>query len=130
MRTSHNHPWDDPKRERHLRGSWQRFFAVALVVVALPSYAAEPTRVVRVGYVSPLSPSTEMGGAGTLWERLHELGYVDGRNLIVEQRWAEGRIELPRFYNRYARVCRRSPGRDDSSVLAAALINVQLGGWG
>ncbi len=80
-------------RERHLRCSWQRFFAVALLLVALPGYAAEPARVVRVGFVSPLSPSTDMGGAGTLWERLRELGYVEGQNLIIEQRWAQGRID-------------------------------------
>jgi putative tryptophan/tyrosine transport system substrate-binding protein len=56
--------------------------------------AAEPTRsVVRLGAVSPGSPSTEPPGATVFWERLRELGWIENQNLIVERRWAEGRME-------------------------------------
>ncbi len=57
--------------------------------------AAEPTRsVVRLGFVGPNSPSTEPPpGATVFWERLRELGWIEGQNLIVERRWADGHLE-------------------------------------
>jgi putative ABC transport system substrate-binding protein len=27
------------------------------------------------------------------WQRLSELGWVEGRNLVIDARWAEGRID-------------------------------------
>jgi putative ABC transport system substrate-binding protein len=58
--------------------------------------AAEPTqKVVRLGFVSPFSPSTAFSPRyeTALWERLRELGWIKGQNLIVEERWAEGSID-------------------------------------
>jgi putative ABC transport system substrate-binding protein len=57
-------------------------------------------KVVRVGFVDPQSASTSPRGLSAFWERLRELGYVDGQNLIVEARSAEGRSErLPALMN-------------------------------
>ena len=71
---------------------WQRFVAVALVVV-LPSYAAAPVdTTVRVGFVGPES-STTRRGVSAFWQRLRELGWNEGQNLVVERRWAEGRLD-------------------------------------
>ena len=59
--------------------------------------AADPAqRVVRLGFVFPGSSSTVPPFVKAFWDRLHELGYVEGQNLIVERRWGEGRMdELP-----------------------------------
>src|SRR5262249_27455783 len=63
-------------------------------VVAPPAHAAEPAEtVVRVGFVHPQSPSTATRGVTEFWDRLRELGWVEGQNLIVETRWADGTIE-------------------------------------
>ena len=68
--------------------------AVVIVMLALPGYAVEsPQRIVRLGFVSPDSPSTVPPGYRAFWERLRELGYEEGRNLIVDTRWAEGRYD-------------------------------------
>ncbi len=57
------------------------------------SRGAEPAqRVVRLGFVSPASPSTVVG-VTQFWERLRELGYVEGQNLVIEARWAEARLD-------------------------------------
>jgi putative ABC transport system substrate-binding protein len=80
--------------QRHLFFTWQRFFEAALVLAALRGYAAEPEqRAVRMGFVHPQSPSTASGGINAFWKRLHELGYVEGQNLLIEARWAEGHYD-------------------------------------
>jgi putative ABC transport system substrate-binding protein len=65
-------------------------------LVALPGDAADPVqRVVRVGLVSPLSPSSpySLRYEPEFWKHLHGLGWVEGQNLVAETRWAEGRSE-------------------------------------
>jgi putative ABC transport system substrate-binding protein len=70
-------------------------FASAIALLNAPRVrAADPAqRTMRLGYVSPLSPSAELRGTNAFWERLSELGYVRGHSLIVESRWAQGRID-------------------------------------
>ena len=64
------------------------------VLSPLLLHAAEPTqRVVRVGFVSPFSLSTDQRSVDGFWQRLRELGWVEGQNLIIEARWAEGRSD-------------------------------------
>jgi ABC-type uncharacterized transport system substrate-binding protein len=56
--------------------------------------AADPAqRVVRLGFVGPESPSTAPPGVNAFWQRLRELGYIDGQNLVIEERWAEGQYD-------------------------------------
>jgi putative ABC transport system substrate-binding protein len=56
--------------------------------------AADPTRdVVHLGFVQPQSPSNALRGMAAFWEHLGRLGYVEGKNLIIEARSADGRNE-------------------------------------
>lgn len=69
-------------------------FAPAIVLGSSLLFAAEPAqRVVRVGFVGPASPSTGVRAVTQFWERLRELGYVEGQNLVIEARWAEGHYD-------------------------------------
>ncbi|HEU4370173.1 MAG TPA: ABC transporter substrate-binding protein [Methylomirabilota bacterium] len=56
--------------------------------------AGAPARSVRIGYLALVSPTTEMV---PIWNafvgRLAELGWVQGRNLVLESRYADGRAE-------------------------------------
>ena len=80
--------------QRLLLSTCQRLLSTALVLVALPAHSVElAQRVVRVGFVGAESASTSIRGFNAFWERLHELGWVEGKNLIAEVRWAEGRYE-------------------------------------
>jgi putative ABC transport system substrate-binding protein len=75
----------------------RRFLPLALLLsfasgVALlgssPSRAAEPAqKVVRVGFVGPSSPSTAVRAVAQFRERLRELGWIEGQNLVIEERW-------------------------------------------
>jgi putative ABC transport system substrate-binding protein len=59
-----------------------------------PLVHAQPTqRVARVGFVHPQSPSTAPPSINAFWERLRELGWVEGQNLVIEARWADGHME-------------------------------------
>ena len=69
--------------------------AAAAAFAPLFADAAAPAeRAVRVALIDPYSPSgTTAPETSTLWARLQELGWVQGQNLVVETRWAEGRVD-------------------------------------
>ena len=68
--------------------------ATAAVVGWSFAYGAEPPpKAARVGFVHPQSPSTATHGPSAFWERLRELGYVEGKNLVIEPRWADGQMD-------------------------------------
>jgi putative ABC transport system substrate-binding protein len=71
------------------------FLLVAAATLRAPvAQAAEPAQsVARIGFVSPHSPSTDPQIVATFWQSLRELGYIEGQNLIVETRWANGRYD-------------------------------------
>jgi putative ABC transport system substrate-binding protein len=69
-------------------------FIVTLILsllMASPAVDAQPsTKVHRIGRLDagPPDPSIEAFQQG-----LHDLGYVEGQNLVIEYRWAEGRAD-------------------------------------
>src|SRR5713101_8354270 len=66
------------------------------VLLAAPLAAAaqeyKAGKVFRIGVLSP-GPSTRVGVPVLLRQSLRELGYVEGQNLAIEWRDAEGRTE-------------------------------------
>src|SRR5713101_4983340 len=72
--------------------------AVGLVLLAasLGTAAAQPPeKVPRVGYISPGSSSDpfRLRRFEAFRQGLRELGYVEGRNIALEPRWAEGKYD-------------------------------------
>ena len=75
-------------------------FAGALAA-PLAAEAQQAGKVYRIGYLSPSSPSDPERQASPFGERglaafrqgLRELGYVEGKNIAIEKRWAEGKFE-------------------------------------
>jgi putative tryptophan/tyrosine transport system substrate-binding protein len=72
--------------------------AVMLLAVALFAEAQQPTKVPRMGYLSrDLHPSDSRAATPVNLEAfrqgLRELGYVEGKNIVIEYRFAEGRFE-------------------------------------
>src|SRR5206468_12859518 len=74
-----------------------RIFRLALsaMLFALCSSAEaqQPNKVLRIGFLNALSPSTIAARLEAFRQGLRELGYVEGKNIVVEYRWAEGKIE-------------------------------------
>src|SRR5215831_16315347 len=54
--------------------------------------AGADQKVVHLGLVGAGSPDTAPKGLAAFWARIRELGYVEGENLVVERRWANGQL--------------------------------------
>src|SRR5262249_59879275 len=76
--------------------------AVSLAVIN-PSLRAdeEPTKVVRIAFVATVSPSViSPGYTIDFWERLRQLGWTRGKNVFVDERWANGDLNrVPALMN-------------------------------
>ena len=74
-------------------------FAIPLFAGTLEVQAQPAGKLHRIGVVSPLSGSPEPPTVRALRQGLVELGYVEGKNLVLETRYAEGRAEqLPALF--------------------------------
>src|SRR5215470_7121088 len=69
--------------------------AVGLLLVAGAAIAQPADSLPRVGYLSPGSPSdpARLRRFEAFRKVLRELGYVEGRNIVIESRWAEGNYD-------------------------------------
>jgi len=74
---------------------------LGLIVAALAADAQQARKVPRIGLLSPTSPSDAGRNPSDLAvlfaafrEGLRELGYVEGQNIAIESRWAEGNYDL------------------------------------
>ena len=67
--------------------------AVALAV-PLRSFAQQPTpRMHRIGFLGPTTAAGTARNLDAFRAGLRELGYLEGKNLVIEFRWAEGKYE-------------------------------------
>src|ERR1044071_108558 len=74
------------------------FFSCLLFGPSSSTEAQQAKRVPVVGYVDAGSPATTGQRAQGFTQGLNELGYVDGQNLTIEYRWADGKLDrLPAF---------------------------------
>jgi putative tryptophan/tyrosine transport system substrate-binding protein len=65
--------------------------AVILLTVAIIADAQQPKKVPRIGYLSNTDAATDSPRADGIRLALRELGYIEGQNIAVEYRYAEGR---------------------------------------
>jgi len=71
-------------------------FGIGLLVTPLVVAAPQPGKVYRIGFLaagSPLPPSAPTPIRDAIWQRLQELGWIEGQNIVVERRWAERQFE-------------------------------------
>ena len=87
------------KRIFTLSRAWFTVMLVALVACAVPVHA-QKSKVYRVAFIAALTPVSELSGADPVnlaarafVHGLRDLGYVEGRNLILDIRTLGGRYE-------------------------------------
>jgi putative ABC transport system substrate-binding protein len=55
--------------------------------------AQQPTKVPRIGFLAAVSPSAVSDRIEAFRQGLRELGYVERKNIVVEYRYAEGKLD-------------------------------------
>jgi putative ABC transport system substrate-binding protein len=63
---------------------------LAILGASLAVDAQQPGKVARIGYLSSGSPTSYAHLDEAFRQQLRELGYVEGQNIVIEYRWAEG----------------------------------------
>jgi putative tryptophan/tyrosine transport system substrate-binding protein len=66
--------------------------AVLLITVSL-SEAQQSGKTARIGFLGNSTPALEENLIGPFREGLRDLGYIEGKNIVIEWRWAEGKYE-------------------------------------
>ncbi|MGH7331204.1 MAG: ABC transporter substrate-binding protein [Candidatus Rokuibacteriota bacterium] len=85
----------------------RRATVIGLLLLAAPLTAgAQPAgQVARIGYLGATSPSESPGRVEAFRRGLRDQGYVEGQNLVIEYRWADGRGErLPELASELVRL--------------------------
>jgi putative ABC transport system substrate-binding protein len=67
--------------------------AVILLAVAVIAAAQQPTKILRIGFLMSTSPSAGSDRIEAFRQGLRELGYVEGKNIVIEWRHAEGKLD-------------------------------------
>ena len=69
------------------------FVAILILAAGHASDAQQPKQVPRIGHLSGSSPSSVAARIEAFRQGLHELGYVEGQNIVIEYRYADGKSD-------------------------------------
>ena len=96
-----------PKRSRSIQNrKWAGLFALflALTLSEAMAEAQQPEKIPRIGFLSMGSKAGSANAVGVLRQSLRELGYVEGKDILIEYRYAEGQPErLPSLVEQLTR---------------------------
>ena len=59
----------------------------------LAARAQQPAKLPTIGFLGATTPSLQNEWTAAFVERLRDLGWIEGRTVAIEFRWAEGRSE-------------------------------------
>ena len=67
--------------------------ALGLLAAPLAADAQQRPKIPRVGYLGAVGPTVGAPNLAAFRQGLRDLGYVEGQNIAIESRWAEGKID-------------------------------------
>ncbi len=98
---------------------------------------AQPAKPIsRIGFLSAGSPAADAARTEAFRQGLRELGYVEGQNLVIAWRYAEGQLEqLPALAAEFVRlkmdvIVTAAPSSTRAAKAATATIPIVMGGIG
>lgn len=75
----------------------QKLFCLAMGVLLLVLYVSaegqQPAKVRRIGSLASASPSVVSHRVEAFQQGLRDLGYIEGKNIVIESRYAEGKFD-------------------------------------
>jgi putative ABC transport system substrate-binding protein len=69
------------------------FVCALLFALGIPVEAQEPAKIFKIGHISGGTATVSESGPVTLRRELSVLGYVEGKNIIFESRYYEGKLD-------------------------------------
>src|SRR6516225_5431466 len=89
---------NDPQPEGHMASYIRRrkFLATlggAAIAWPLAARAQQAAKLPTIGFLGTGAPSAWAPWTVAFVQRLHELGWIEGRTVAIQYRWAEGRAE-------------------------------------
>ena len=67
--------------------------AVTLLALGVTAEAQQPKKVSRIGYLSTGDAARDSARAQAIRLALRELGHIEGQNIAIEYRYAEGKLD-------------------------------------
>src|SRR5262245_14512509 len=90
-----------PGRVSMRRRQCMTFLGGAAILLAFAAEAQQGERARRVGFLSGVTNDAQTQPIVlALHRRLKELGWIEGRTIVFDERWAAGDVELGRSYAR------------------------------
>jgi putative ABC transport system substrate-binding protein len=76
----------------------RRLLGASAAILATPlhsidAFADEPTKLPVIGFLGSPTPGSATTLVTAFWHGLEEMGYIEGQNVAIDYRWAEGRFE-------------------------------------
>jgi putative ABC transport system substrate-binding protein len=66
-------------------------YVVVLLAVSITAEAQQPKKIYRIGYLSSGTAASESTRSEAIRLALREIGYIEGQNIAIEFRYAEGK---------------------------------------
>ena len=70
-----------------------RALVAVLMALSFPTEAQQPSKVPKIGFLVVPSRSFLADPMESFRQGLHSLGYVEGKNVLIEYRYAEGKVD-------------------------------------
>ena len=67
--------------------------SAVLLALCVSAEAQQPKKVPQIGYLAGTGPDAQLARIEAFRQGLRELGYVEGKNIVIESRYAEGKLD-------------------------------------
>ena len=80
-------------------------FIIVFATSELMAQAQQPNKIFRIGFLNAGSPATSPSREAAFRQGLRELGYIDGKNIVIDHRYADGKLDrLPMLAAEFVRL--------------------------
>src|SRR5262247_1912984 len=84
----------DTGKEKHVKKKITVLFVLVALLALCSSASAQPAKIPRIGVLAGSSSSGESPRVEAFRQGLRELGYVEGKNIAIEYRYANAKFDM------------------------------------